>query len=88
MHPALAANASFKKIQTSNDDAVYAFERMSSSDKIVVIVNISNAAQNFSISNADISGNAINIFTQKKEKLVNNNQMHLDAWGYSVYSIK
>ncbi len=87
-HAALAANASFKKIQTSNDDAIYAFERMNGDDKIIVIVNLSNAAQNFSIENANISGNAINIFTQKKEKWVNNAQMHLEGWGYAVYSFK
>ena len=78
----LSANASFKKIHTSNDDAVYAFERMSGNDKIIVIVNLSNAAQNFSIKDADVDGNAINVFTSKKEKLINNTPMHLNAWGY------
>ena len=37
---ALAANASFKKLHTSNDENVYAFERISGNDKIIVIVNL------------------------------------------------
>ena len=87
-HAALAANASFKKIKTTNDDAVYAFERMNGNDKIVVIVNLSGTAKSVSIEDTDISSNAINILTQKKEKLINNVPLHLDAWGYSIYSIK
>ncbi|HYJ65919.1 MAG TPA: alpha-amylase family glycosyl hydrolase, partial [Parafilimonas sp.] len=87
-HVALAANASFKKVHTSNNAAIYAFERMSGNDKILVIVNLSNAAQNFSITDADVSSSVTNIFTLKKEKLVNNKEMHLDAWGYLIYSFK
>ncbi len=87
-HAALAANASFKKVHTSNDAVVYAFERVSGNDKILVIVNLSNAAQNFSITDADVSNSATNIFTLKKEKLVNNRQMHLNAWDYLIYSFK
>ena len=87
-HAALAANASFKKINTSNNEAVYAFERMSGDDKIVVIVNLTNAAQNFSIKDADINDNAIDAFSLKKEKLVNNTPLHLDAWAYKLYYFK
>jgi hypothetical protein len=87
-HAALAANASFKKIQTNNDDAVYAFERSSGNDKIVVVLNLTNTPQDFSISDADIKASVINVFTLKKEKLVNSTPMHLDAWGYEVYSFK
>jgi len=87
-HAALAANASVKKVHTSNDNAIYAFERMSGNDKVVVIVNLTNTAQNFSIKDTDVSDNAINVFTQKKEKLINNTEMHLNAWGYLIYSFK
>ncbi|HVX26136.1 MAG TPA: alpha-amylase family glycosyl hydrolase [Parafilimonas sp.] len=87
-HAALAANASFKKIQTNNDEAIYAFERMSGSDKIIVIVNLTNQPQDFLITDNNIVGNALDVFTQKKEKLVNNTPMHLNAWDYKVYSFK
>ncbi len=87
-HAALSANASFKKIITNNDDAIYAFERSSGSDKIIVIVNLSDKSQNFSINDPDIVGNALNVFTLKKEKLINNALLHIDAWGYEIYNYK
>ena len=46
-HPALAANASFKKLRTSNDAAMYAFERESGSSKVLVILTLSKTAQSF-----------------------------------------
>lgn len=87
-HAALAANASFKKITTTNDDAVYAFERSSGADKIIVIVNLTNKPESFAITDTQVTGNAINVFTLKKEKLVANMQMKINAWGYEVYSSK
>lgn len=84
-NPALAANASFKKLSTTNDDAIYAFERRIGSNKIVVITNLSNKPQDFTIKEIDISGNPINIFTSQKEKLQANKTLHLDGWHYLVY---
>jgi glycosidase len=46
---ALAANASFTKLITSNDDAVYAFVRENSGKKVVVITNLSKSPQNITI---------------------------------------
>lgn len=85
-HAALSANASIKKIQTTNDDAIYAFERISDADKIIVIVNLTNKAQNFSISDTAIKDNAVNVFTLKKQRLIANTGLHINAWGYEVYS--
>lgn len=83
---ALAANASFKKIETNDDSNIYAFIRQHGSDKVLVIVNLSNAVQDFKIEDADIKGNPTNIFTSKKENISDEQLMHLDAWSYSVYS--
>lgn len=87
-HAALAANASFKKISTTNDDAIYTFERSSGADKIIVIVNLTGKDQDFSINDADIKGNALNIFTLKKEKIIDHTPIRINAWGYNVYNFK
>jgi glycosidase len=42
-NPALAAGASFKKLRTSNDAAMYAFERESGGNKVLVVLNLSNS---------------------------------------------
>ena len=85
-HAALSANASTKKITTTNDSAVYAFERSSGADNIIVITNLTNKPQDFAITDTEIKGNALNVFTLKKEKLISNVKMHIKAWGYYVYS--
>jgi alpha-amylase len=83
---ALAANASFKKLKTNDDAAIYAFIRKNSSNKVLVIVNLSNQPQQFKIDEADIDGNATNIFTSAKENISNNKFIKLDAWAYKVYT--
>lgn len=83
---ALAANASFTKLQTSNDTNVYAFIRQKGSNKVLVIVNLSNTVQSFSITDQSINGKAVNLFTSKKEKINNAQTLQLDAWGYKVCS--
>jgi glycosidase len=44
-NPALSANASFKKLATTNDAALYAFEREKNGSKVLVILNLSKQAQ-------------------------------------------
>lgn len=83
---ALAANASFKKLKTNDDDAVYAFIRKNGSNKVLVIVNLSNQPQQFKIDDADVNGNATNVFTSKKENIDNTQLIKLDAWAYKVYT--
>jgi glycosidase len=83
---ALAANASFKKLPTSADKNIYAFMRQNGNNKILVIVNLSNQPQQFTINDATINGKPVNIFTSKKEKISNGQVMDFDAWTYKVYT--
>ncbi len=84
-HKALAANAPFIKLHTTDDENVYAFIRQSGTDKILVIVNLSNASRSIKINNMVINSNARNVFTSKTEKINNNQPIKLDAWSYKVY---
>ena len=83
---ALAANAAYKKLTSSNDAAIFAYERTNGNNKVLVIVNLSNQLQSFTLQNADISGNPKNIFANKNEALSNDQQFSLQPWGYLVYS--
>jgi hypothetical protein len=84
-NPALAANAGFKKITSSNDTAIYAFQREYNGHKVLVILNLSKKDQVF-VLKAPVAGNPENIFTSKKETLQDNDRFSLPAWGYKVYS--
>lgn len=83
---ALAANASYKKLKTSDDKNIYAFTRQNGKNKILVIVNLSNKPQSFMINDAGISGKPTDVFTSKKENIRSGQVMSFDAWGYKIYS--
>lgn len=85
-NPALAANASFQKIGSSNDTAVYAFQRVSNERKILVLLNLSQQPRTFTLHNAMIEGSPENVFTHQKETLKNDASFTLPAWGYKLYS--
>ncbi len=86
-NPALAPNASFTKINTGNEDHVYAFSRRSGNHFVAVIVNLSQEPQMVDIKDINfLNGQFEGPFyqldgtTQKKFPL----QQKLDAWGYRV----
>lgn len=83
---ALAANASFTRIATNADDAIYAFVRENNGKKVLVINNLSKTPQSVTINNALINGEATEIFTNKKETLKTGEPISLSAWGYLVFT--
>jgi len=82
-NPALAANGGFKKLSTSNDAAIYAFERELKGKKVLVVLNLSKDAQNFAWVTAPSSASWTNVFTQAKETV----PVALQPWGYAVYEL-
>lgn len=84
--PALAANASFKKLKTGKDAAVYAFTRQKEGKKVLVLLNLSRVPVTFTVNDAAVDGSFTNVFSGKTEVLKNGQAFKLDAWGYNVYS--
>lgn len=82
--PALAANASFTKINSSDDGSVYAYTRQRGSDKILVVLNLSDKNVDCKL-NANIKGKATNVFTNQQEDLKNDQSFNLKPWDYLVY---
>ena len=85
---ALAAGASYKRLATSNDANIFAYERKSGMHKVVVILNLSNEAQTFNITDAGINGHPMNVFAGNKETVNNKHLCKLAAWGYLVYDYR
>jgi 1,4-alpha-glucan branching enzyme len=83
-NPALAANASFHKVIAGDEKAVYAYIRQKGSNKLLVILNLSDKEQVISIKDKTLSGNPYNVFTGRKEPL-NAAPWKMEAWGYAVY---
>ncbi len=82
---ALAVDANFTKLQSSNDAAVYAYTREKEGKKVLVLLNFSKKPQTFTVS-GNIDGQPENVFLGKPENLKTNQSFTLVPWGYAVYS--
>jgi hypothetical protein len=83
---ALAANASFKKIRTSNDTALYAFEREKDGNKVLVLVNLTNKSLLFRWVDKPSESKWTNIFSGIQEEAAK--IAGIEPWGYVVYEIR
>lgn len=81
-NPALAANASFKKMHTSADKAVYAFEREKDGNKVLVVLNLSKVPQKFTWTDQPSEKEWNNVFLMNKEPVLTS----IEPWGYAVYT--
>lgn len=81
---ALAADASFRKVNVGNPKALYAFVREKGGKKVFVILNLSNNEQTVTVSDASLQGNPKNIFMGGNEPLGSKPWM-IEKWGYVVY---
>jgi hypothetical protein len=83
-NPALAANASFKKLRTSNDKAIYAFEREKDGNKVLIVLNLSRSPQKFAWTDQPSEKEWSNVFLMNKEPALTS----IEPWGYTVYEIR
>ncbi|RYY20794.1 MAG: DUF3459 domain-containing protein [Cytophagaceae bacterium] len=82
--PALAADASFRKLNVGNERAVYAYVREKASHKVLVVLNLSNTAQPITVPDKTLLGSPFNVFGGRPEKLTGK-PWRLEPWGYAVY---
>jgi len=87
-NPALSSDATYKKLISSNNDAVFAYVREKSGRKAVMVFNMSKLPQKFTLKDPVIKGEPLNIFLGKKEMVADANEFSLEPWGYIVYDYK
>lgn len=80
-NPALAANAAYKKLRTSNDAALFAFEREKNGHKVLVVLNLSKFPQTFSWKDQPSEKEWDNVFLMNTEPVLTS----IEPWGYVVY---
>lgn len=83
--PALAADALYTRLTSSNDQAIFSYLRSKNGKKVLVILNLSNQPQKFQITDQRIDGNPMNVFLHSKEPLHTKHSFSIDPWGYIVY---
>lgn len=82
--PALAANASFKKINAGDPKSVYAFVREANEKKLLVVLNLSKKVQNIKIADNSLFGSPLNVFNGGHES-ISDKPSQMKPWGYAVY---
>ena len=83
-NPALASNASFKKISVGDDKTLYAFVREAGDKKVFVILNLSANEQTIKVTDASLHGQPYNVFMGTKEPLTDK-EWNIEPWGYVIY---
>lgn len=83
--PALATDASFRKVNAGNEKALYAYVREKDSHKVLVILNLSTKEQTVKVMDAALTGNPLNIFLGVKEPIGGDHSFKIEPWGYVVY---
>jgi len=85
--PALAVDASFKKINVGDPKALEADRREKNGKKVFVILNLSKAEQTIKVTDKDLQGNPYNVFMGTSESL-SDKEWKIEPWGYVVYEYK
>lgn len=73
--------ASYKKIKTSSNDKILAFEREKEGEKIIFIGNLSKNNQDFTI---DLEGNFKNVYTNANFSLNKNQKIQMESWKFVI----
>jgi alpha-amylase len=81
---ALAADASFRKVNVGNNNALFSYVREKDGKKIFVILNLSGSEQEVKLYDESLFGKPYNVFMGTNEELTSN-PWTIEPWGYAVY---
>jgi alpha-amylase len=87
-NPALASDASYRRLASSSNDAVFAYIREKEGRRAVMVFNLSPIAQKFRITDAVINGEPLNIFMEVNEKISDTHDFSVEPWGCIAYDYK
>jgi len=73
--------ASYKRIKTSSNDKILAFEREKEGKKILFIGNLSKDNQDFTI---ELEGNFKNVYTNANFSLNKNQKIQMESWKFVI----
>ena len=88
-NPALNAGADggmMIQISEGENENIFAFKREKNENTIVVVLNLSNSAQDFTIKSEQVSGKFTNVFSGEEINITKNLELKLEPWQYLVLS--
>ena len=72
------------KIPTNHDDKIYAFSRQRDNDRVIVVLNLSDQTQTFTLGGAGFSGIYTEIFSHESVEIKPSMNVTLPPWAYRV----
>ncbi|GAB4016116.1 alpha-amylase family glycosyl hydrolase [Spirosoma koreense] len=72
------------KIPTNHDDKVYVFYRQRDYDRVIVLINLSNETQTFTLGGSGFSGTYTEVFSHESVDLKPAMNITLTPWAYRV----
>ncbi|WP_461633205.1 alpha-amylase family glycosyl hydrolase [Labilibaculum euxinus] len=73
------------RIPSDKNEAVYAFAREAEGDKVLVVLNLTAEAQEFTLASEVLAGDYKDYFSKEEVKFSAKEKMSLKAWEYKVY---
>lgn len=73
------------RMETNNDDRIFAFVRKNGDDEVLVLLNLSAEKIELKIFGNILKGKFIEIFDEKEVELSDKQDFELEPWGYQVY---
>jgi glycosidase len=88
-NPALwngTAGGEMVRVATSDDNSVFAFVREKDDNRVLVIVNLSEAELTITLEDQQYNGTYTDIFSGEEAIIDEESKMQLVSWGYGVFS--
>ncbi|MGB0524898.1 MAG: alpha-amylase family glycosyl hydrolase [Flammeovirgaceae bacterium] len=80
------AGGDFTRLKTGQDEHVFAFTRQKGENRVLVVLNLSEEAQNIDV--LGVNGNYKDILGGGEHVITDEWQITLPAWGYKVYELE
>lgn len=72
-------------VKTSADDKILAYLRKNGKDEVLVVLNMSKEPVDFTLDDAEVSGNFKELFTKENRDFSTNKSFKMPVSGYAVY---
>jgi glycosidase len=79
------AGGDIQRVNTSRDEAVFAFLREKNSDRVMVVLNLSDEPAEVLLNGDYYAGTYTEVFSGDVKTFEGNETLSLDAWGYLVF---
>lgn len=79
------AGGELQRVNTSRDEAVFAFVREKNNDQVMVVLNLSDKPVSVTLEGNQFAGTYTEVFSGEVTTFEGNETLPMDAWGYMIF---